>query len=816
MANKTKLIVCMCLALLAATISASAQNPITNPSFEQGLDSWTTYTYQPSPDAKPAQPVVGCVGDPPCCFNLLHAPAAPDGQNVCGIQSYGTSGNGGVCQSFTWSQGPASIMVTARSYSEKYDGTPLDSGCLVRMGLVSGVTQDRNLVAWVAFPWSDSWHKRALGVPQAGTYTLFIEAYQPDSTKIMSTLWDKVELFDALPVLVTSGPTVTADGDTSVTVTWTTDAECTSVVEYGLTPGYGYSAGDSESVTTNHSVVLSDLSHSSQYYFRVTSAAEGYLDWVSDDLTFRTAIWFSDIAAEINGQGMIIDWHTDVPATSQVEYWPGTEPHTFTPEIATLTTTHEVLITSLTEGRQYSFRVLSRNQPQYSDAASAVSTFTFWTLPPVSPALANGGFEDIHTGEGHSIYPWVQYANQEGDSGYHPIDGLVGPYPAGGLSAWLPSEVPYFPGVRAHEGSYFLGAGANVAYKNGGVLQRVNVNPGDFYTLTVRYLTHTVGGENSYTRVRIGVDPNGGLDRQSVDVKWWSGYSETNDEQWHFAAVTVTAGAGGMATVFLEFEQTLAIQWHVAAIDGVMFGPTLPISIGALKSSKGSLGGIFEDKIVTRSTAMPVYYQGKAYGKAYVEEDNRTAGIAVLFPTDRTEDQYPLARDRLSVVGALGVYGKEAALLAESWTVDKAVDEPKYTLPKPIGMSQASAGKSGPTQPAIFPNSFGLCNVGLRVRLFGRVTWARPGGSMGDVTVYIDDGSKMQDGTMTDDVPPVPIPGIRAYLMEKEATTVSEGDYIAVTGVLSVELIDLNGWPDPSDYYIYSILTASPDDWAVF
>jgi len=813
---KTNLIVCMCVALLAATISASAQNPIANPSFEQGLDSWTAYTYQPSPDAKPAEPVAGCVGDPPCCFNLLHAPAAPDGQYVCGIQSYGTSGNGGVYQSFTCPQGPASIMVSARAYSQKYDGTPLDSGCLVRMGLAPGVVQDRDLVAtWVTFPWSDSWHKRTLGVPEAGTYTLFIEAYQPNSSTIMSTLWDKVEFFGAPPVPATSGPTVAADPlnpDTSVTVTWTTDVASTSVVEYGLTPDYGWSAGDSELVT-NHSVVLSELSHSSQYYFRVTSAAEGYLDWVSDNLTFQTPIWFSDIVAKIgsDGQDMIIDWHTDVPATSQVEYWSETEPHTFTPEIATLTTTHEVSITSLTEGRQYSFRVLSRNQPQYSDAASAVSTF--WTLPPVSPALVNGGFEDIHEGQGHSIYPWVQYATQEGESGYHPIDGLVGPYPAGGSSGWLSwqdPEGPYFPGVRAYEGSYFLGAGANAAFKNGGVFQRVNVNPGDFYTLTVRYLTHTVGGENNYTIVRIGVDPNGGVDRQSDDVKWWSGYSDTNDDQWHFAAVTVTAGASGVATVFLEFQQTFSIQWHVAAVDGVMFGPPLPISIGALKASKGSLGAIFEDKIVTRSTDMPVYYQGKAYGKAYVEEDNRTAGIAVLFPTSGTA--YPVAGNKLSVVGALGVYGKEAALLAESWTVDDYV----YPLPKPVGMSQASAGKSGPSQPAIFPKSFGLCNVGLRVRLFGRVTWTRPGGATGDVTVYIDDGGKMQDGTMTDDELPVPIHGIRTYLWDKEATTASVGDYIAVTGVLSVELIDLNGWPDSSDYYIYSLLTASPDDWAVF
>jgi hypothetical protein len=786
----------MCLALCAALAPVLAQSPIANPGFEQGLDSWTTYSYQPSPEARAANPVVGCIGDSPCQFNLLHPQPTGDGTNVCGIQSYETTGNGGVCQSFTWSGGPASISVTARGYSERYDGTPFNDGCLVRMGLVSAATQNRSLVtSWVAFPWSDSWHTRTLAVPGSGTYTLFIEAYQPNSTAIMSTLWDDVEFTAQPPVLASAAPTVAAgpvNPDTSVIITWTTNVASSSTVNYGANSSYGQSAGDPTPVTS-HSVTVSGLTHTSAYHFQVTSAASGYLDYVSDDVSFQTPIWFSGIVAEVNSTGgMVIDWLTDVPATSRVEYWSGSGSHMFTPEISTLTTTHEVSLGALAEGGQYSFRVLGRHQPGYSDASSGISTF--WTLPPVSGELVNGSFENTVLGQGHSLSPWVQYATQEGESGYHPIDGLVGPYPAGGSGRW-------YGDAQAYDGSYFLGAAANLGYKNGGVFQRVSVNPGDFYTLTARYMTHRVGGEDGYTEVRVGVDPDGGVDPQSANIQWWSGFSFTNDEKWQSAAVTITAGESGTATVFLEFQQLFALEWHVAAIDGVTFGPPMPTSIGALKASKGSLGAILEDKIVTYASPVQVWAAGTMCYKVYIEDDNRMAGLAVLLPSG----SHPAAGNKLSVTGALGVYGREAALLAASWTVDPS----NNTLPKPMGMSQTSLGKSGQNQPALLPKSSGLCNVGLRVRVWGRVTYINPW----DSSVYIDDGTNMQDSTMTTDVPPVPVRGIRTHTFDTETATPLVGDYIAVTGVLGVDFIDLDHWPDPTDYYIYSIFTNESADW---
>jgi hypothetical protein len=353
-----------------------------------------------------------------------------------------------------------------------------------------------------------------------------------------------------------------------------------------------------------------------------------------------------------------------------------------------------------------------------------------------------------------------------------------------------------------------VGAGANASFKNGGVFQRVYVNPGDFYTLTARYLTHRCGGEDNYNKVRVGIDPNGGVDPTSASVTWWAGSSSTNDDQWHSTALTVTAGASGIATVFLEFIQRYAIEWHVEAIDGVSFDTPFPQTIGALKASKGSLGAVLEDKVVTYISPLQFRYEGVSYSKLYVEEQNRTAGLAVLLPSGAG---LPQIGNKLTVTGALGVYGGEAAFLAESWTVDPAI----YALPKPVAMSQSAVGGITQNQPALPGKGARACNVGMRVRLFGRVTSIQAGGPIGDLVVYIDDGSKLTDGTK--DGNNQPIKGIRTNLFTDYTVELNEGDYIAVTGPLTVQEIDPDDWPgDGDEYFVYAIATTSPDDWVRF
>lgn len=768
---------------------------------------WTPYSYS-VPGGDPGNPLLGATGADGTFDVLIPTPpSAPDGAAVCGAQAWGNSVNGGVYQTFTWWGGSAILSVTARAFSVDYSLQPYDNGCRVRMGLVPFATTNRNdVTSWVAFPWGDAWHTRSISVPGPGTYTLFIESYQtnPLHKYIMSTLWDNVTWTELPPIQVTSGPTVTVPGnpalpDSTAKIEWTTNVPCTSRVEYGFNQGYGLVAED-QNLVTQHSVLLSNLSNSSTYHYRASSSAPGYSSWVSDDRTFKTPIQFYDITTNPSpdGTSTIVVWKTDVPTTSRVEYGLTSSYGQSTPEDPVLKTEHEVAITGLAEDTDYHFRVWGTNEPLYRPACSADKVFH--TLPNPGPVLRNAGFEEGHGAQLHSLYPWVQYSVAIDASGFHPIDGIIGPYPMGGTDFW-------FAGIQACEGSYFVGAAANYAYKNGGVFQRVFVSPGQPYTLSARYVTYRLGGTQRDTRFRLGLDPNGGVNPLASSIRWRSVASPTNDSQWHADAVTVTAGPNGVITAFLDIRQQWPLQWHVVAVDDAKLGPPIPMTIGRLKNADQGLGAILENKIVTYVDMESVTIDDEGYIKAYIQEDDGSAGIAVLFNSNRPDQPQP--GNKVTVTGSVVLQSMEAMFLAYDWTVDPNY----YDLPRPVALSQRAVGGSTPVQPAVRPGG-GVCNVGLRMRVFGRVTWTNTSDPFSDIMAFIDDGSNIPNGQTPGGS--AAVPGIMVRLPANGYQGINVGDYIAATGVLGVRYVDPNGWPDTGDeYYTYVVSVGSPADWNV-
>src|SRR5262245_24361971 len=83
-----------------------------------------------------------------------------------------------------------------------------------------------------------------------------------------------------------SGPTAVDIESTSVSIQWTTDTQSTSLVEYGLTTGYGAFAGDS-TLTTTHVVSLTGLVPGKVYHYRAAST-DGQGTRLSADLAFAT------------------------------------------------------------------------------------------------------------------------------------------------------------------------------------------------------------------------------------------------------------------------------------------------------------------------------------------------------------------------------------------------------------------------------------------------------------------------------------------------------------------------------------------------
>lgn len=89
---------------------------------------------------------------------------------------------------------------------------------------------------------------------------------------------------------------------TEVKVTWTTDEESDSLVNYGLKPDYGIVRVPVADRTT-HSVVLDELEPGRQYYFRVVSADEEGNQGISADYKIETEDKPQDNSGSGAGEG---------------------------------------------------------------------------------------------------------------------------------------------------------------------------------------------------------------------------------------------------------------------------------------------------------------------------------------------------------------------------------------------------------------------------------------------------------------------------------------------------------------------------------
>ncbi len=92
---------------------------------------------------------------------------------------------------------------------------------------------------------------------------------------------------NAVPAISSRGPTITLLTATKAVITWETDKQSDSSVEYGTTTEYGLIAGTSE-FATKHTVTLSGLSPQTTYHFRVVSTDAFNAKGKSGDNSFTT------------------------------------------------------------------------------------------------------------------------------------------------------------------------------------------------------------------------------------------------------------------------------------------------------------------------------------------------------------------------------------------------------------------------------------------------------------------------------------------------------------------------------------------------
>lgn len=170
----------------------------------------------------------------------------------------------------------------------------------------------------------------------------------------------------------------------TATIIWNTNENATSQVEYGATNSYGYMTTFNSSLVTSHSVLLSGLSASSTFHFRVVSKDAANNSASSTDMTFVTGN--SDIVApaisavSVSGLGSTtasISWNTNESATGKI-YFATTTPINFatasTQSDSGLTVSHLFPLTGLTASTTYYYVVESKDAAN-NTATSSPSSF---------------------------------------------------------------------------------------------------------------------------------------------------------------------------------------------------------------------------------------------------------------------------------------------------------------------------------------------------------------------------------------------------------------------------------------------------------
>ncbi|MBU0649051.1 fibronectin type III domain-containing protein [Patescibacteria group bacterium] len=202
---------------------------------------------------------------------------------------------------------------------------------------------------------------------------------------------------------------------TSGTVVWDTDEPATSCVEYGETELYELGMICNFSLVFSHSIPLVGLTPLTTYHFRVISRDEHFNTAISLDHTFTTLgdteppVISNIRVINITTTGAEVVWDTNEPASSQVDYGFTDSYGMETPTDFTYVTEHHVVLTDLTPGTLYHFRVRSFD---ISGNGAVSDDHTFTTLEESeAPVILNVQIVDITQTSARVIWDTNEPAN---------------------------------------------------------------------------------------------------------------------------------------------------------------------------------------------------------------------------------------------------------------------------------------------------------------------------------------------------------------------------------------------------------------------
>ncbi|MFA5942796.1 MAG: fibronectin type III domain-containing protein, partial [Candidatus Paceibacterota bacterium] len=249
-------------------------------------------------------------------------------------------------------------------------------------------------------------HSIALPADLAASTTYHFRVHSSDAGKNEGVSIDYVFQTTATPIpdipIITNVSASSISYNTA-TVTWTTDLDADSYVEYGTSISYGQTFGNG-ALTKNHSIALpADLAASTTYHFRVHSSDAGKNEGVSGDYDFQTiAVPIPGVPAITNvSVGSIayntatITWNTDISSNSYVEYGTNTSYGRIYGN-NTLTKNHSIALPSdLAASTAYHFRVRSSDAGKNEGISADYNFQTIAGIDMAKPIISNVGYSNV-------------------------------------------------------------------------------------------------------------------------------------------------------------------------------------------------------------------------------------------------------------------------------------------------------------------------------------------------------------------------------------------------------------------------------------
>ena len=198
---------------------------------------------------------------------------------------------------------------------------------------------------------------------------------------------------------------------TSAVITWETDEPATSQVMICEPDGFCTWTELDETLVVNHSVTLGDLKPDTAYHFAVVSIDDNENEATSEgDLTTlgqvdTTPPLISEVDVSDRSESTAtINWVTDEPATSRVEYGTTDAYGLTTPSDEELTTSHNITLTGLEPDITYYFRVKSEDASGNEAISETARTFATLSTSPVGHKVGNRAPDfTLQTIDGESV-----------------------------------------------------------------------------------------------------------------------------------------------------------------------------------------------------------------------------------------------------------------------------------------------------------------------------------------------------------------------------------------------------------------------------